>query len=202
MFHECKVYDGKGKLKTVYTKDQVAFSHWRNTVDGSNKFTFSETTDIPKELVKGPQRKLICLYSECKKPFITTHKTAKVCSDTCGKEVKREKDIARRRARSKDNNFIPPQEYENGYYGYKIECKECKEISYKKNYKAVFCNAKCLSRYKNKNCGGARKAETYKIVCEFCKEVAHMKSAHAIYCSAECRKKQRTKRVNITTKTW
>ena len=202
MFHECKVYDGEGKLKTVYTKDQVAFSHWRNTVDGSNKFTFSETTDIPKELVKGPQRKLICIYSKCKKPFITTHKTAKVCSDVCGKEVKREKDIAKRRSKSKDVNFIPPQEYENGFYGYKINCKECDEVSYKKNYKAIFCNSKCLSRYKNRNSVNDKKKLKHTIVCKFCDKTTHMKSSYAQYCSDKCRDSQRAKRRNTTTRTW
>jgi len=202
MFHECKVYDGEGKLKTTYTKDQVASSHWRNTVDSSHQFTIVESAQIPPELIKGTKRTLICDYSECKKSFSTTHRKAKVCSDDCGRQVKRQKDIRRRRARAQASDFIAPQEYENGFYGYKIECKHCKEISYKKNYKAIFCGPKCLARYKNKHYVTKRKKPEYTITCKFCEQTVHMKSSYAQYCSDKCRDGQRAKRKNTTTKTW
>ena len=202
MFHECKVYDGKGQLKTTYTRDQVASSHWRNTVDASNQIIISDSSNIPPELIKGTKRTLICDYSKCKKEFTTTHRKTKVCSDNCGRQVKRQKDIRRRRSRSKNSDFIAPQEYENGFYGYKITCKHCNEISYKKNYKAVFCNSKCLTRYKNKHYVSKRKKLEYTIVCISCNEKAHMKSSYAKYCSEACRRVERAKRKNTTTKTW
>ena len=202
MFHECKVYDGKGQLKTTYTRDQVASSHWRNTVDASNQIVISDSSNIPPELIKGTKRTLICDYSKCKKEFTTTHRKTKVCSDNCGRQVKRQKDIKRRRARSKNNDFIAPQEYENGFYGYKITCKHCNEISYKKNYKAVFCNSKCLTRYKNKHYVSKRKKLEYTIVCISCNEKVDMKSSYAKYCSEACRRVERAKRKNTTTKTW
>jgi hypothetical protein len=202
MFHECRVYDGKGKLKTTYDKDQVAFSHWQNTVDSTNQIVISATSNIPPELIKGTKRTLICDYSECKKSFTTTHRKVKVCSDVCGRQVKRQKDIRRRRSRSKNDDFIAPQEYENGFYGYKIKCKECNEISYKKNYKAIFCNSKCLTRHKNLVNVTEKKKLKYTIVCKFCNATAHMKSSYAQYCSDRCRDGKRAERKNTTTKTW
>ena len=202
MFHECRVYDGKGNLKTTYTKQQVAFAHWGNIAEGNNQFTLSETGDIPPGLVKGTKRTIICAFSGCKKSFTTTHRKAKVCSDKCGRQIKREKEAKRRRAKSTNKNFKAPQEFENGFFGYKIECKQCHETAYKKNYKAMFCSPKCLNRYKNTNYVSKRKALKYTIVCKSCNEKADMKSSYAQYCSAKCRTVERAKRKNTTDKTW
>lgn len=202
MFHECRVYDGKGKLKTTYTKEQVSFAHWGNTVEANNQFVFSETGDLIPEIVKGSRRTIICAYSACKKSFTTTHRKAKVCSDVCSRELKREKDANRRRKKSQNENFIPPQEYENGFFGYKIECKYCKETAYKKNYRAVFCSPKCLNKHKNYHYVSKRKKAKYSIICISCKQKADMKSSYAKFCSEICRRVERAKQKNTTTKTW
>ena len=202
MFHECRVYNGKGELKTTYTKEQVSIAHWGNIAEGNNQFTFSETGDIPPGLVKGTRRTVICAFSGCKKSFTTTHRRTKVCSDKCGRQVKRSKETARRRAKAKNKDFKLPQEYANGFFGYEIKCKNCEEITYKKNHRAMFCSPKCLTTYKNKNYVSKRKALKYTIVCKSCKEKADMKSSYAKYCSEKCRNTERAKRKNTTDKTW
>ena len=202
MFHECRVYNGNGELKTTYTKEQVSIAHWGNVAEGNNQFTFSETGDIPPGLVKGSRRTVICAFSGCKKSVTTTHRRTKVCSDKCGRQIKRDKDATRRRAKSNNSNFKPPQEFENGFFGYKIKCKQCNETAYKRNYRAMFCSPKCLNRHKNLTYVSKKKHPTYSIVCKSCNEKADMKSSYAQYCSAKCRNIERAKRKNTTAKTW
>lgn len=200
MFHECKIYDGKGKLKVTYTKEQVSSVHWHNTIENNNQITFSETGNVVPGIVKGTRRTVICAYSDCNKSFITTHRKAKVCSDLCSRYLKRDKDAKRRRLISKNKNFTPPQQYENGFFGYKITCKQCETIAYKKNYKAMFCSPKCLNKHKNYHY--ISKRIPHSIVCAACDKKVSMKSSAAKYCSEKCRRVARAKRNNTTNKTW
>ena len=202
MFHEFRVYIFKWQLKTTYTKEQVSLAHWGNIAEGNNQFTFSETGDIPPGLVKGTRRTIICAFPGCKKSFTTTHRRTKVCSDKCGRQLKRDKDAKRRREKSNNKNFKAPQEFENGFFGYKIQCKQCNETAYKRNYRAVFCRPKCLTRHKNLNYVSKKKPPIHQIVCQSCNKKADMKSSYAKYCSGKCRKTERAKRKNTTDKTW
>ena len=119
MFHECKVYDGGGKLKVTYTSDQMSQHHWDGMGDSASQFII-EGAEISPSYKKLHKRSLTCANVSCKKKFTTMNRKAKACSDRCGTAIKREKEVRRRRAKGVSAGFTEPQEYENGFYGYKF----------------------------------------------------------------------------------
>jgi len=57
MFHECKVYDGGGKLKATYTSDQMSQHHWDGMGDSASQFVIEGAEISP--LVLCPSEPLI-----------------------------------------------------------------------------------------------------------------------------------------------
>jgi len=122
--HECRIYDGKGKLKQTVGFKQVTTQYWQ-------QFTL-ETADyvqMPGELTKGKKRAytIECKFCEKKAKVIRRH--SKYCSQECKGKAAYKKKQARLEASAKKR--------------YTVKCKICK-----KDWQAIKPNMK----YCGKDC--------------------------------------------------
>lgn len=135
--HECKIYDGTGKLKKTIASENISKDFWEAFSTESAEYVnfdytaTDEGVNLSEKIVKRPQKKRLYTIecSFCKKTVKAIRKHAKFCSPQC----KGEAAYAIKKARLE----------QAAGRRYAIKCKICnKEWQAKKSY-TKYCSAAC-----------------------------------------------------------
>ena len=81
MLSPVKIFDGKGNLKEVVTKETIEDRHWKNLRTNNHIFAVKKSTPDMKLLIKT----IIC--GACHTEFTTTHARTLYCGQECARKM-------------------------------------------------------------------------------------------------------------------
>jgi hypothetical protein len=87
MLNQVKIFDGKGDLKEIVTKETIEERHWKSFKTNNHIFAVQGSSPDMKLLVKN----IVC--GVCKTTFTTTHARTLYCGRPCANkavEIKRQ----------------------------------------------------------------------------------------------------------------
>ena len=130
--HQCKIYDGTGKLKKTIASENISKDYWEAfTLESAEYVNFDYNDAEEPEHLRGLKKKRLYTIecSFCQKTVRAIRRHAKFCSSTC----KGEAAYAIKKARLE----------QAAGRRYTIKCKICeKEWQAKKSY-TKYCSAAC-----------------------------------------------------------
>ena len=102
MLNQVKIFDGKGKLKQIITKDAIANLHWKFYKTNNHIFAVEGSKTNFKLVAKN----IICKV--CKVSFKTTHARTLYCGVSCASksvEIKRKEKLGLKRKAIKNDKL-------------------------------------------------------------------------------------------------